>query len=202
MKVKISNFPTLTSSPRFFPLKWQTYKVTEAYIFWMTYCIDTSIVPPLHTHNTKVERVPHRRFRKWYANLLPGTPTTTYHLPPTTWLTLSYPRHTHFLAIIWENNSYSPKCWCTYQHSPTIKTTTNTQLHSTYQKGSHWYLEILGSEAMENFWGDFASDGTDFDTADGNSYKDYYSGDDDLFSLDDVSHSEVRDMREAWNALT
>jgi len=26
--------------------------------------------------------------------------------------------------------------------------------------------------------------------ADGNSYKDYYSDDDDLFSLDDVSHSE------------
>ena len=55
---------------------------------------------------------------------------------------------------------------------------------------------------MEIFVGDFASDGSDFDAADGNSYKDYYSDDDDLFSLDDVSHSEVRDIREAWNAQT
>ena len=47
-----------------------------------------------------------------------------------------------------------------------------------------------------NFFGDFASDGSYFDAADGNSYKDYYSDDDDLFSLDDVSHSEVRDIRE------
>ena len=51
----------------------------------------------------------------------------------------------------------------TYHYSPTIKTTTNTQLH---------YLEILGLEAMEIFFGDFASDGSDFDEADGNSYKD------------------------------
>ena len=35
-----------------------------------------------------------------------------------------------------------------------------------------------------------------------NSYKDYYSDDDDLFSLDDASHSEVRDIWEAWNAQT
>ena len=55
---------------------------------------------------------------------------------------------------------------------------------------------------MEFFFGDSASDGSDFDAADGNSYKDYYSDDDDLFSLDDVSHSEVRDIREAWNAQT
>jgi len=48
-----------------------------------------------------------------------------------------------------------------------------------------------------NFFGDFASDESDFDAADGNSYKDYYSDDDDLFSLDDVSHIEVRDIREA-----
>ena len=34
---------------------------------------------------------------------------------------------------------------------------------------------------MEFFFGDFASDGSDFDAADGNSYKDYYSDDDDLF---------------------
>jgi len=38
--------------------------------------------------------------------------------------------------------------------------------------------------------------------ADNNPYKDYYSDDDDLFSFDDVSHSELRDMREALNALT
>ena len=103
------------------------------------------------------------------------------------------PRHTHFLAIIWENNSYSPKCWCSYQHSPTIKTTTkgNTLVH--------WNFRFRGNG---NFLGDFASDGSDFDAADGNSYKDYYSDDDDLFSLDDVSHSELRDVREAWNALT
>ena len=55
---------------------------------------------------------------------------------------------------------------------------------------------------MENFFGDFASDGSDFDAADGNSYKDYYSDDDDLFSLDDVSHSEIHDIRKAWNAHT
>jgi len=54
---------------------------------------------------------------------------------------------------------------------------------------------------MEIFLGDFSSDGSDFDAADGNSYKDHYSDDDDKFSLDDVSHSELRDMREAWNAL-
>jgi len=53
---------------------------------------------------------------------------------------------------------------------------------------------------MEIFFGDFASDGSDFDAAYVNSYKDYYSDDDDLFSLDDVPHSEVRDIREAWNA--
>ena len=50
---------------------------------------------------------------------------------------------------------------------------------------------------MEYFFGDFASDGSDFDAADGNSYKEYYSDDDDLFSLDDAFHSEVRDIREA-----
>ena len=56
---------------------------------------------------------------------------------------------------------------------------------------------------MEYFFGDFASDGSDFDAADGNSYKDYYSDDDDdLFSLHDAFHSEVRDIREAWNAQT
>ena len=55
---------------------------------------------------------------------------------------------------------------------------------------------------MENFFGDFASDGSDFDAGDGNSYKDYYSDDDDLFSLDDVSHSEIHDIRKAWNAHT
>ena len=55
---------------------------------------------------------------------------------------------------------------------------------------------------MEYFFGDFASDGSDFDAADGNSYKDYYSDDIDLFSLHDASHSEVRDIREAWNAQT
>jgi len=87
-------------------------------------------------------------------------------------------------------------------HSPTIKTTTNTQLHSTYQTGTHWYLDIFGSEAMENVLGDFASDGSDFDAADGNSCEDYYSDDDNLFSLDDVSHSEFRDIRKVWNART
>ena len=40
---------------------------------------------------------------------------------------------------------------------------------------------MLGLEAMEIFLGDFASDGSYFDAADGNSYKDYYSDDDDLF---------------------
>jgi len=50
------------------------------------------------------------------------------------------------------------------------------------------------------FIGDFASNGSDFDAADGNSYKDYYSDDDVLFSLHDVSHSELRDIRRAWNA--
>ena len=55
---------------------------------------------------------------------------------------------------------------------------------------------------MEYFFGDFASDGSDFDAGDGNSYKDYYSDDDDLFSLHDASHSEVRYVREAWNAQT
>ena len=35
-----------------------------------------------------------------------------------------------------------------------------------------------------------------------NSYKDCYSDDDDLFSLDDASHSKVRDIWEAWNAQT
>ena len=48
----------------------------------MTYCIDTSIVPPLHTHNSKVERVPHRRFRKWYATCYQAD--QALHLPPTT----------------------------------------------------------------------------------------------------------------------
>ena len=47
---------------------------------------------------------------------------------------------------------------------------------------------------MEYFFADFASDGKDFDAADGNSYKDYYSDDDDLFSLHDASHSEVLDI--------
>jgi len=55
---------------------------------------------------------------------------------------------------------------------------------------------------MEYFFGDFASDGSDFDAADGNSYKDYYSDDDDLFSLHDASHSEVHDIREVSNAQT
>jgi len=82
-------------------------------------------------------------------------------------------------------------------YSPTSKTKTNTQLHSTYHKRTHWYFEILGLEAMEFFLGDFASDASDFDAADGNSYKDYYSDDDNLFSLDDVSHSELRDI---WKA--
>ena len=43
---------------------------------------------------------------------------------------------------------------------------------------------------MEYIFGDFASDGSDFDAADGNSYKDYYSDDDDLCSFDDIFHSE------------
>ncbi len=55
---------------------------------------------------------------------------------------------------------------------------------------------------MEYFFGDFASDGSDFDAADGNSYKDYYSDDDDVFSLHDASHSEVLDIRETSNAQT
>ena len=55
---------------------------------------------------------------------------------------------------------------------------------------------------MKYFFGDFATDGSDFDVADGNSYKDYTSDDDDLFSLHDASHSGVRDIREAWNAQT
>jgi len=55
---------------------------------------------------------------------------------------------------------------------------------------------------MKYFFGDFASDGSDFDATEDNSYKDYYSDDDDLFSLHDASHSEVRDIREAWNAQT
>ena len=55
---------------------------------------------------------------------------------------------------------------------------------------------------MEYFFGDFASDGSDFDAADGNSYKDDYSDDNDLFSRHDASHSEVPDIREAWNAQT
>ena len=55
---------------------------------------------------------------------------------------------------------------------------------------------------MEFFLGDFASDASDFDAADGNSYKDYYSDDDNLFSLDDVSHSELRDIWKAQNAQT
>jgi len=55
---------------------------------------------------------------------------------------------------------------------------------------------------MEIFKGNFASDGSDFDAADGNSYKDYYLEDDDLLSLDDVSHSELLDIRRAWNTRT
>ena len=54
---------------------------------------------------------------------------------------------------------------------------------------------------MENVLGGFASDGSDFDVADGNSYQDYYS-DDDIFSLDDVPHRELRDIKKAWNTHT
>ena len=43
---------------------------------------------------------------------------------------------------------------------------------------------------MEIFLDDFASDGSDFETPDGNSYKDYYS-DYDLFSLEDVSKPRI-----------
>jgi len=50
---------------------------------------------------------------------------------------------------------------------------------------------------MEFCIGDFASDGSDFDATDGNSCKDYFSDDGDLFSIDDVFQSEVRDMRRA-----
>ena len=42
----------------------------------------------------------------------------------------------------------------------------------------------------------------DFDAVDYKSYKECYSDDDELFSLDDASHSDVRDIREAWNAQT
>ena len=45
-----------------------------------------------------------------------------------------------------------------------------------YHERTYCYLEILDLEA------DFASDGSDFDAADGNWNKDYYSDDDDLFS--------------------
>ena len=62
-----------------------------------------------------------------------------------------------------------------------------------------WYFK---SKGHGKFWDDFASDGLDFDAADGNSYKDYYSNDFDLFSLDDVSYNELRDIMEAWNAHT
>ncbi len=55
---------------------------------------------------------------------------------------------------------------------------------------------------MEIFFGDFASDGSDFDAADGKLDKDSYSDDDDLFSLHNTSHSEECDIREAWNAQT
>jgi len=55
---------------------------------------------------------------------------------------------------------------------------------------------------MENILGDFAYDGSDFDATDGDSCEDYYSDDDDLFSLDNVSRSELRDVRRAWNFQT
>ena len=55
---------------------------------------------------------------------------------------------------------------------------------------------------MEYFFGDFASDGSNLDAADGNSYKDYYSDDDDLFSLHDAFRSEVLDIEETSNAQT
>ena len=80
--LKYGNFSLVIIS-HFFVLKWQNYKVAEAYIFSISYCKDTSIVPPSHTHNSKVERVPRWCFRKWYVNLLPGSPGTphsTYHL--------------------------------------------------------------------------------------------------------------------------
>jgi len=48
-----------------------------------------------------------------------------------------------------------PKCWCTYLYSPTSKTKTNAQLHSKYYKRTHWLLEILSLEAMENVLGGF-----------------------------------------------
>ena len=43
---------------------------------------------------------------------------------------------------------------------------------------------------MDSFQGNFVADGSDFDAADGDSCKYYYSNDDDLFCLGDVSHSE------------
>ena len=55
---------------------------------------------------------------------------------------------------------------------------------------------------MDSFQGNFAADGSDFDAADGDSCKYYYSNDDDLFCLGDVSHSESRDVRRAWSTQT
>ncbi len=57
-------------------------------------------------------------------------------------------------------------------------------------------------EFIKHFFGDFASDGSDIDAANGNSYKDYYSDDDDLFSPHDASNSEVFDNREESNTQT
>ena len=52
---------------------------------------------------------------------------------------------------------------------------------------------------MDNYSSDFASDGSDFDDGDDNFCNDMYSDDDDMFSLEDVSQDELRNIRIAWN---
>lgn len=57
-------------------------------------------------------------------------------------------------------------------------------------------------EQWEIVLGNFASDRSDFDAADGDNCEHYYSDDDGLFSLDDFSCSELCDIRTLWNTQT
>jgi len=78
------------------------------------------------------------------------------------------------------------------QHPPPLYISQeNTSVPWNFRRGAHGI-----------FLDDFATNGSDFDTADGNSCKDYYSDDDELFLLHGVSRSELHDIKRAWNAQT
>jgi len=126
-------------------------------------------------------------------------PNTKFYISPQLFNPL--PRHTHTHTHTHIHTYFGDNLKKTTPTHQGVGAPTNT-LKQAKQQPTPTFILPNTTEHIKNILGDFSYDGSDFDAADGNSYKDYYSDDDDLFPLVDVSHSELRDIKRAWNAQT